>query len=127
MTMTIWTQDMVDAYKPDFVAPVVGYLTSEDNTETSGQLFEISGGWAAQTRWQRAYGYGFPSNRALTPEDVIAKWDVITNFDDGKATYPTTPAESLEQIVANFENTGSLLDSAVETVKGVGNAIKSKL
>lgn len=28
MTSTIWPQEMVDAFKPDFIAPVVGYLTS---------------------------------------------------------------------------------------------------
>jgi multifunctional beta-oxidation protein len=50
------------------------------NEETSGKLFEIMGGWAAQTRWQRAGGYGFPANKPLTPEAVIAKWKEITNF-----------------------------------------------
>lgn len=40
------------------------------------------GGWAAQTRWQKAGGIGFPVNRTLTPEDVLAKWNVITNFGE---------------------------------------------
>ena len=70
---------MVDAFKPDFVAPMVGYLTSEAN-ETTGSLFEVSGGWAAQTRWQRAGGYGFPVDKSLTPETILSKWDVFTNF-----------------------------------------------
>ena len=73
-------QEMVDAFKPDFIAPIVGYLTSEANTKTTGGLFEIMGGWAAQTRWQKAGGVGFPVNRILTPEDILSKWDVITNF-----------------------------------------------
>ena len=71
---------MVDAFKPDYIAPIVGYLTSEANEETSGCLFEIMGGWAAQTRWQKTGGYGFPVNRPLTPEAVISKWAIITNF-----------------------------------------------
>lgn len=29
MTSTIWPQEMVDAFKPDYIAPVVGYLTSK--------------------------------------------------------------------------------------------------
>ncbi len=73
---------MVDAFKPDYIAPVVGYLTSEANEETSGALFEIMGGWAAQTRWQKAGGHGFPVNRQLTPEAIISKWDIITNFGE---------------------------------------------
>jgi multifunctional beta-oxidation protein len=28
MTATIWPQEMVDAFKPDYIAPLVGYLTS---------------------------------------------------------------------------------------------------
>ncbi|KAI5120206.1 hypothetical protein M0805_006312 [Coniferiporia weirii] len=107
MTSTIWPQEMVDAFKPDYVAPIVGFLTSEDiPEEVAGQLFEVSGGWAGQTRWQRAGGYGFPVNKPLTPEAVLEKWDVFTNFDDGRATYPTTTREALEQIVENFSNEG---------------------
>ena len=91
---------MVDAFKPDFVAPMVGFLSSDgmcfsafdlligidnaNNThlavETSGSLFEVSGGWAAQTRWQRAGGYGFPVNKPLTPEAILSKWNLFTNF-----------------------------------------------
>jgi multifunctional beta-oxidation protein len=29
MTSTVWSQEMVDAFKPEYVAPVVGYLTSK--------------------------------------------------------------------------------------------------
>lgn len=109
-------QEMLDAFKPDFVAPVVGYLTSAGmglphpyspmylsnllaNEESTGGIFEISGGWAAQTRWQRAGGHGFPTNKPLTPEDVVAKWSVITNFDDGRDTHPTTTSEALQQVL----------------------------
>ncbi|KIO09122.1 hypothetical protein M404DRAFT_132199 [Pisolithus tinctorius Marx 270] len=111
MTMTIWPKEMVDAYKPDYIAPVVGFLTSEDNTDTTGRLFEISGGWAAETRWQRTGGHGFPINVELTPEEVIAKWETFTTFDDGRATFPATSAESLQQIIDNFENkAGSVIE-----------------
>jgi len=104
MTSTIWPQEMVDAFKPDYIAPLVGYLTSPDNEKTSGSLFEVLGGWAAQTRWQRAGGIGFPTKKPYTPEDVIANWGVITNFDDGRATYPTSTAEAMQQLIANFGN-----------------------
>jgi len=99
---------MVDAFKPDFIAPVVGYLTSKDNERTSGALFEILGGWAAQTRWQRSGGYGFPSSTPYTIEDVIAKWSNITTFDDGRATHPSSTQEAIQQIVENFSNKGDV-------------------
>ncbi|TEB34648.1 multifunctional beta-oxidation protein [Coprinellus micaceus] len=97
MTSTVWPQEMVDAFKPDFVAPVVGYLTSKDNTETSGCIFEISGGWAAQTRWQRTAGHGFPHDSVYTPEDVVAKWKDITTFDS-RSTHPVGSNETMEHI-----------------------------
>ncbi|PPQ99137.1 hypothetical protein CVT24_009327 [Panaeolus cyanescens] len=106
MTSTIWPQEMVDAFKPDFIAPIVGYLTSKDNDSTTGSLFEIQGGWAAQTRWQRSGGYGFPTVKPYTIEDVIAKWNNITTFDDGRATHPTSTQEAIQQLVENFGNKG---------------------
>ncbi|KAJ7707777.1 peroxisomal hydratase-dehydrogenase-epimerase [Mycena rosella] len=105
MTSTVWPQEMVDAFKPDYIAPLVGYLSSADNQATSGALFEVLGGWAAQTRWQRSGGYSFPTKTPYTPEDVVSKWANITDFDDGRATHPSTTSEALEQMVANFGNT----------------------
>jgi len=106
MTSTIWPQEMVDAFKPDYIAPIVGFLTSKDNVDTSGALFEISGGWAAQTRWQRSGGHGFPHTKPYTPEDVVAKWGAITKFGDGRATNPTSTQEAIQSMVENFDNKG---------------------
>ncbi|KAJ7034987.1 peroxisomal hydratase-dehydrogenase-epimerase [Mycena alexandri] len=108
MTATVWSQEMVDTFKPEFIAPIVGYLSSADNEETSGSLFETLGGWAAQTRWQRSGGVSFPSKKPYTPEDVVKSWATITNFDDGRTTNPVTSAQALEQMVANFGNDGGV-------------------
>jgi len=113
MTSTVWPQEMVDAFKPDFIAPLVGYLSSADNVETNGALFEVLGGWAAQTRWQKAGGHAFTTDKPYTPEDVIAQWADITNFDDGRATHPTSTQGAMQQMIDNFGNKG--------------NAVKSKL
>ncbi|GJN93440.1 hypothetical protein Rhopal_006496-T1 [Rhodotorula paludigena] len=102
MTRTVWPEEMVQAFSPDFVAPVVGYLGSEACETTMG-LYEVSAGWCAALRWQRSYGYAFPVNKKVQVEDVAAKWDTITRFDD-KATNPNSTAESLEAIVSNFAN-----------------------
>ncbi|KAI6042983.1 hypothetical protein EDC04DRAFT_3088326, partial [Pisolithus marmoratus] len=115
MTMTIWSKEMVEHTR--LHAPVVGFLTSEDNADTTGRLFEVSGGWAAETRWQRTGGHGFPTNVQLTPEEVIGKWKSITTFDDGRSTFPATAAESFQQIMENFENKAS---SVVEGAVGSG-------
>ena len=88
-----------------------------DNETASGALFDVTGGWVGQTRWQRSGGYGFPTNKPYTMEDVFSKWSNITAFgtvqhslnfnsvdlfqlelDDGRATYPTSTQEAMEQV-----------------------------
>jgi multifunctional beta-oxidation protein len=41
--------------KPEFIAPFVGYLASEQ-IEDTGTVHEVFGGYAARLRWQRTYG-----------------------------------------------------------------------
>lgn len=138
---------MVDAFKPDYVAPLVGYLAST-SCESTGELFEVSGGWAAQVRWQRTGGVSHLSvlssrRLALTPSHVFPvarvpqrpsahagghhqgveedrKLQSVRLFssmlyftssdtphlsaDDGRATYPTTTTDALQQIIENFDN-----------------------
>ena len=106
MTATIWPQEMVDAFKPEYVAPLVVYLGSKNNTEVTKSLFEVSGGWVAAVRWERAGGYAFPTGKPVSPEMVMKKWKKITDFDPERASWPTTPADSLGDMIANFGNTG---------------------
>ncbi|GBE87805.1 Peroxisomal hydratase-dehydrogenase-epimerase [Sparassis crispa] len=94
----------IEALKEEYVAPVVGYLSSEAN-ETTGGLFQIAAGWVAQIRWQRAGGHGFSTNQPLTPETIISKWGMLTDFTDGRATNPASTQEAMEQLVENFGNT----------------------
>lgn len=102
MTATVWPKDMLDAMKPDYIAPIVGFLAS-DNCDFSGTLYEVFGGYCAQVRWQRTYGVCFPNDREIKPEMIAAKWKEITTFDD-RATHPTSGPEALEQIMENFSN-----------------------
>lgn len=102
MTATIWTEEMVKTFSPDFVAPVVAFLTSKDNKST-GQVVETYGGKIAVLRWQRTGGAVFPNNRVPSPEDVLSKWKEITTFDSN-ATNPASTQESGMQIFNNFSN-----------------------
>ncbi|KAH9928628.1 multifunctional beta-oxidation protein [Fomitopsis serialis] len=112
-----------DAIKEEYIAPLVGFLSSEANEETTGGLFQIAAGWIAQLRWQRTGGYGFPVNKPLTPEAIIAKWKVITDFDDGRATNPGTTQEAFMQIAENFGNESE--DSGRAVARAVLEAKKS--
>ncbi|PKI84989.1 hypothetical protein MVES1_000810 [Malassezia vespertilionis] len=102
MTSTIWPQEMVDAFKPEFVAPVVAFLGSNANAEISRALFEVSGGWVAAVRWERSGGKSFSTGKGVSPESVQSAWGKICDFDPERASWPTSPSESLGDIVANF-------------------------
>ena len=102
MTATIWPQEMVDAFKPDYVAPLVAFLGSKANTDVTKALFEVSGGWVAAVRWERSGGHAFNHGKNVTPEMIAKKWNKITDFDPERASWPTSPAESLGDIVSNF-------------------------
>lgn len=117
MTATILPDELVQAFKPEYVAPFVVLLASE-KVPTTGHLFEVGSGWIGRARWQRAGGVGFPIDQILTPEAVLDKWKVITDFEDGRATHPETSQESLQAIIENISNrsgnSGEGGNSAVE-------------
>ncbi|OSD06328.1 multifunctional beta-oxidation protein [Trametes coccinea BRFM310] len=95
----------IEAVKEDYIAPLVAFLSSDANEETTGGLFQTAAGWIAQVRWQRTGGHGFPVNRPLTPEAIISKWKLITDFNDDRATNPGSTQEAFMQIAENFGNT----------------------
>jgi multifunctional beta-oxidation protein len=108
MTRSIMPEEMVQAFKPDYVAPLVTLLGSDKVPEpATGRLFEVGSGWVGETRWQRTGGVGFPIDKPLTPEEVLSKWETILNFDDGRADHPDDPSAGTEKIMANMENRSS--------------------
>jgi multifunctional beta-oxidation protein len=104
MTRTIMPEEMVQAFKPDYVAPLVALLCSDKCPDPTGGLYEVGCGWQAQTRWQRTGGFGFPVDVKLTPEHVLEKWNTIIDFDDGRADHPESAQEGLKSIMANVQN-----------------------
>lgn len=98
-------EEMVQAFKPEQVAPMVVALCSDKVPSVpTGRLFEVGSGWHANTRWQRSGGYGFPVDTPLTPEAVQKQWRVITDFDDGRADYPEHTQDGLKSIMNNMQN-----------------------
>ncbi|KAI9205184.1 uncharacterized protein BJ171DRAFT_84467 [Polychytrium aggregatum] len=104
MTATILPPEVVEALKPDYVAPLVAFLAHESNTETRG-CYEVGSGWISKVRWQRSGGVGFPVDGQLLPEHIASNWNAITTFDDGRAHWPATTQESFTAIQANFGHT----------------------
>ena len=103
MTRTILPEELVQAFKPEYIAPVVLALCSDKVPNPTGGLYEVGSGWVGQTRWQRTGGHGFPVDVPLTPEAVVKNWAPIVPFD-GRADRPAKTQDSIGKIMANSEN-----------------------
>ncbi|KAF2395755.1 NAD(P)-binding protein [Trichodelitschia bisporula] len=110
MTRTIMPEEMVQAFKPDYVAPLVVLLSSDKCPDPTGGLFEVGSGWQARTRWQRTGGHGFPVDVRLTPEAVLQQWDRIVTFDS-RADNPSDGQDGLKSILSNFSNRSGKKDA----------------
>lgn len=103
MTKTILPEELVQAFKPDYIAPLVLALCSDKVPNPTGGLYEVGSGWVGRTRWQRSGGYGFPVDVPLTPEAVVKHWDAIATFDD-RADHPEKAQDTMQKIMGNMEN-----------------------
>lgn len=72
MTRTIRPEEEVQMLKPEYVAPLVSALCSE-NPPATGQLYEAGSGYFAATRWQRARGIDFDHAQGVPSVEQLAK------------------------------------------------------
>lgn len=84
MTELVLPESILEQLSPAKIAPLVLYLTSDENTEINGQIFEVAAGFFAQIRWERSGGALFKPDDLFTAESVAKRFEEICDFDDSK-------------------------------------------
>lgn len=93
MTETIWPEQLMNSIKPEQVSPFVLWLCSEGLSST-GDIFEVGGGFAGKLRWQRTKGKKI-SLEKLSPEEIRSNFQQICSFENG-VTYPESGKDAIE-------------------------------
>jgi len=105
MTEGIMPPAMLKALKPEFVSPLVQYLSHEKCSE-SGGIFEIGAGWISRVRYQRSKGVAIPPD-TLTAERIGQQIQAINDFSTDPS-YPASPQESIMAAVQALNNKAKL-------------------
>uniref|UniRef100_A0A8C5U590 Hydroxysteroid 17-beta dehydrogenase 4 n=1 Tax=Malurus cyaneus samueli TaxID=2593467 RepID=A0A8C5U590_9PASS len=128
LTQTVMPQDLIDAFKPEYVAPLVVWLCHESCAE-NGSLFEVIRSLGAIVRGK---------NQPMTPEAVRDKWEKVCDFDN--ASKPRSIQESISvlndalsqiesqgNVSMNSTSSGSVVSSSVDTVSIVGRQLATNV
>jgi 3-hydroxyacyl-CoA dehydrogenase/3a,7a,12a-trihydroxy-5b-cholest-24-enoyl-CoA hydratase len=92
LTESIWSDEIVKATSPEYVAPLVIKLCAESSSE-NGSIFEVGASWFAKVRQERSQGVAFGLESSISAEQVAERWDEICDFTD---------SESVESVIATF-------------------------
>jgi len=84
MTATVMPKEIVEASKPEYVAPLVGFLCSEAEEVPTGAVLEGGCGFFAELQWRRSPGVFMDLSKKFGPEDIQKSWAKITDMTDAK-------------------------------------------
>jgi (3R)-3-hydroxyacyl-CoA dehydrogenase / 3a,7a,12a-trihydroxy-5b-cholest-24-enoyl-CoA hydratase / enoyl-CoA hydratase 2 len=101
MTETILPPEVLANLKPEYVTPLVAYLSHESSTENGG-IFEVGAGFFGKLRWERSTGKTFKLGRAITPETVATVFSEICDFKT--STHPANVMDALTPLLSNVSS-----------------------
>lgn len=102
MTKDLFPKEIVDHLKPEFITPLVLYLSSEENLETK-KIYNCAAGWYSRTEILCAPGICIgDGKRDIQVEEIRDNWPEISHID-------TEEARPLEHAIESFSFFSSLL------------------
>lgn len=84
MTATVMPPELVAAANPEYVAPLIGFLCSEDADVPTGRVFESGSGFFAELEWRRSDGVFFDLDKGIKVQDVKDNWAKITDMTNAQ-------------------------------------------
>lgn len=83
LTFTVMPEDVIGKVKPEFVAPIVAWLCSE-NCEESGKMYSAGGGYFSRAAVVEGEGVVFDAEKEITIEMLAEKIDKINSLDNAR-------------------------------------------
>lgn len=84
MTENLMPPEMLEKLKPEFIAPLVLYLCSENNKDNK-MIFNCAGGWYSRTEIFCSNGVVIgDGKKEILPEDIENNWDKISGLENTK-------------------------------------------
>ena len=128
MTETVLPAPMVQALRPEYVAPLVAFLCHESVSET-GSLFETGAGYMAKLRWERSKGVIFKLDDTFTLGAIATRWKEIIDFRG--ADHPQSISEvdwmgllkRSQALLSNYERQALNFVDKVVVITGAGNGL----
>ncbi len=83
LTFTVMPEDVIGKVKPEFVAPVVAWLCSEECNETA-KMISAGGGYFSRAAIVEGPGVVFDSTKEITVEMIVEKLDQMMSLEGGR-------------------------------------------
>ena len=83
LTATVMPPDVVDRVKPEFVAPMVVYMCSEEFSD-SGKIFTAGGGYFSRAAVVEGPGVFLDTSSEITPDMIAGKIERISSLEGGR-------------------------------------------
>jgi 3-hydroxyacyl-CoA dehydrogenase/3a,7a,12a-trihydroxy-5b-cholest-24-enoyl-CoA hydratase len=85
LTAQVMPENLIEALKPEYVAPLVAYLCSEQCEET-GYIYSVGGGYFSRIAYIEGEGVFVGTEKDIAPEDVQSQMAQINDLSKGRET-----------------------------------------